>query len=370
MSSLSSFFRDNNRLTWLLRGLVAVLFVFSAVSKLFPIQAFEKQLVDLHIASWCLAPWLARGIIAFELFLGLAFLQNHFFRKFILPATAALLLAFIVHLSWQIISTGNTGNCGCMGQLIPMTPLEAIIKNILTLGLLYLIWRKTPPKPDSLHRYPAAILVVSGLIIMLVFPTSCCCDQPAPVATVAPAVLTPEADTSAAKAAQDQPRAIEKPEKPAEKEKAAVILDPVRDEPAPARVTSEFSTYTVFSGRSVNLDQGRRIVCVYNTTCDHCMDMAKKLTAVAQKHKLPPVYVLFWSEANATGEALQKEVDAFYKFSGSTHPWTSIDVSTFFRKLGKHSSPPRMAVLHEGNITGDFSGDNYSEAALLKAIGK
>lgn len=353
-----------------LRVLVAALFILSAISKLYPVQAFEKQLVDLHIASWCLAPWLARGIIAFELFLGLAFLQPHFFRKFILPATAALLLAFIVHLSWQIISTGNTGNCGCMGQLIPMTPLEAIIKNILTLGILFFIWKKTEPKHDSLHRYPAALLLLSGLIILLAFPTTCCCDQPAAPAPVA-AMPNTSKDTAETMSPDSLPAvksAAAVKDEPKNKSAVAAETEPVG--PVTARVTSEFSSYTVFSGRSVNLDQGRKIVCVYNTTCDHCMDMAKKLTALAAKHQLPPVYVLFWSEASATGEALQKEVDAFFKFSGSAHPWTSIDVSTFFRKLGKHASPPRVAVMYEGNILGDFSGDNYSEAAFLKAIGK
>ena len=31
---------------------------------------------------------------------------------------------------------GDSENCGCFGDLIPMTPLQALIKNILTLLVL------------------------------------------------------------------------------------------------------------------------------------------------------------------------------------------------------------------------------------------
>ena len=48
-----------------------------------------------------------------------------------------LLSLFSFHLAIQAIS-GDASNCGCFGELIPMTPLEALIKNILTIGLLIL----------------------------------------------------------------------------------------------------------------------------------------------------------------------------------------------------------------------------------------
>ena len=39
------------------------------------------------------------------------------------------------------LSGGNTGNCGCFGELIAMTPIEAIIKNIVAVGLLVWLWK-------------------------------------------------------------------------------------------------------------------------------------------------------------------------------------------------------------------------------------
>ena len=48
---------NKKTIVWLLRFLVFALFVFSAVAKMFPIWAFEKQLVDLGLMSWCNAPF-------------------------------------------------------------------------------------------------------------------------------------------------------------------------------------------------------------------------------------------------------------------------------------------------------------------------
>ena len=58
---------NKTRIAWAIRILVFVLFVVSAVAKMFPIWAFEKQLVDLNVASWCSAPYFSRLLIGVEL---------------------------------------------------------------------------------------------------------------------------------------------------------------------------------------------------------------------------------------------------------------------------------------------------------------
>lgn len=369
---------SSNKLIWALRILIALLFVASAIMKLFPIEAFEKQLVDLGITNWCLAPPLARGIIAFELFLGIAFLQNHFFKKFIIPLTLGMLAAFIIHLSIQIYQTGNTGNCGCMGQVIPMTPLEAIIKNVISIGIIGFIYLKTPRKEDSLHRFPLLILFVAVVAIFLKYPMECCCDtKPA----ILPMPIIQQIDTNhtvdpiisdtvkASPTTKTNTKETAKNATP--KETKTSNKDSVKQEVVPTlpRVVSEFASYTQFSdGKITNLDTGKNIVCVFNTTCDHCMNCAKDICEAAKTNKLPPVKILFWSEMDAKGEALDKEIAAFFKFSGCAYPYTVVDVKTFFRMLGKAPSPPRVAVLNEGNIVGDFSSLNFSKDALIKSI--
>ncbi|HOS49149.1 MAG TPA: MauE/DoxX family redox-associated membrane protein, partial [Bacteroidia bacterium] len=144
---------NKKTLVWILRILIFALFVLSAVAKMFPIWAFEKQLVDLGLMSWCLAPYFSRALIALELAIGILIIQPHYLKKIVIPATIGLLVVFCAHLTLEMVKHGAmNGNCGCFGQLIPMTPLEAFIKNIITILMLIVVYRKVETQPSSKDR--------------------------------------------------------------------------------------------------------------------------------------------------------------------------------------------------------------------------
>jgi len=82
----------SNSIQWTLRIVIFALFIVSAVAKMYPIWAFEKQLVDLGIASWCSAPYLARLLLGVELAIGIAILQPHFLKRIVIPSTILLLV--------------------------------------------------------------------------------------------------------------------------------------------------------------------------------------------------------------------------------------------------------------------------------------
>ncbi len=367
----------NKEIVLIFRILVAVLFIFSAYTKLIPIEAFEKQLVDQGITNWCFAPILARFIISIEFFLGIAFLQNHYFKKFILPATALMLVAFCIHLSYQIITQGNSGNCGCMGQLIPMTPLQALIKNAITLGFLAYIFANFVNTKQHKHRYPIVILVACFAVIFWKYKPECGCDagntSVTPVTTIIEPII--EIDTTGPEMIYSPPTVTTTPEKGADTRKNPIsktdVTPPlpvktVQKEPivpATPKTTSIFAPYMAFSGGAItNLDAGKKIVCLFNVDCDHCMEKAKELVELNKASKLPPIYILFWGEEN--------KKDAFFKFAGGEFPYAFIDAGKFFRLLDKAPSPPRIVVLNEGNIVGDFTSDSFTKAALTEACKK
>lgn len=121
-------------LSLLFSAALGLVFLYSAYSKLDPIiETFEFSFVDIGVANWYTAPVLARLLIALELFTGLSLLFSYRLRRFTLPLTAFILLFFIVYLFIQIGISGNSGNCGCFGERLPMTPFQAIIKNIVLL---------------------------------------------------------------------------------------------------------------------------------------------------------------------------------------------------------------------------------------------
>ena len=361
----------NQGIIWTLRFLVAILFIFSAYTKLIPIEAFEKQLVDQGITNWCFAPILARCIISIEFFLGIAFLQNHYFKKFILPATALMLVVFCVHLIYQISTQGNSGNCGCMGQIIPMTPLQALIKNIITLGMMVYIYINYINTKVHQHRFPTFILLSTFLIIFWQYKPECGCD--AGNVLVAPETMIIEPIIKIDTVYIEKPVIDTKLKKgidpkKVDVKKSVVETVPIKEatveiqKPSMPKTTSIFAAYKSFNTGITNLDSGKNIVCLFNVDCDHCMQTAKDLVEWNKANKLPPVYILFW------GEESQKE--AFFKFAGGTFPYAFIDAGKFFRLLDKAPSPPRVVVLNEGNIVGDFTSKKNKKEALNNAINK
>lgn len=118
-------------ISFLLAVSIGILFIISAVTKIYPIELFEFQFVDLGVASWSTTPYIARFFISIEFFLGMLLIVNLSLRKFTLRFAVALLLFFCIYLFYKIITEGNSGNCGCFGEIVKMSPLQGILKNIV-----------------------------------------------------------------------------------------------------------------------------------------------------------------------------------------------------------------------------------------------
>ena len=69
---------------------------------------------------------------------------------------------FSIDLSLDIFA-GNEENCGCFGQLIPMTPSQALIKNILTLLILFFLFKNVNDKKNS-----SFLLLFNGFLVITV----------------------------------------------------------------------------------------------------------------------------------------------------------------------------------------------------------
>lgn len=117
---------------------LGVIFIFSGISKLYPIEPFEYTFVDIGVFNWQMAPFISRIFIGFELFIGVLLFIN--FKKFSFKLGILTLLLFCVYLVLLLLFSGNKGNCGCFGTYIYMTPLQALIKNaIMIIAFIVLI---------------------------------------------------------------------------------------------------------------------------------------------------------------------------------------------------------------------------------------
>ena len=118
----------------LLQLFLGATFLFSAYTKALAPGFFEVLLEQQGLVPNRLyGAWATRAIIALEVWLGLGLLFSIFTRA-LLRISFGLLVAFSVHLCYLII-IGETGNCGCFGEMISMSPLASLGKNVVLLGV-------------------------------------------------------------------------------------------------------------------------------------------------------------------------------------------------------------------------------------------
>lgn len=150
----------------ILSTLLGFVFLFSGLTKLYPIELFELTFIDMGVANWQTAPIISRLFISLEFFLGIMLVLNIRLRKFTLKATIGMLVFFTIYLIAQIILEGNKGNCKCFGNYLVMTPLESIYKNLvmLAIALVLLVLHH-----DIKYRFQK-LLIVLGILASLSLP--------------------------------------------------------------------------------------------------------------------------------------------------------------------------------------------------------
>lgn len=339
-------------IAWSLRIIVSALFIVSALAKLskghlldspyFAISTFEvKQLYPLGFSK-TIAPWFSRILIGIELALGILILQKNCLKKLIIPATTLLLVVFIGHLSYQtFLSGGNTGNCGCFGELLPMTPIEAIIKNVIAVGLLVWLYKLVEEDaPTSKFWVVGLITILSifGIFLLAPIKKTTSNDVIAPVTPIG--TLETSMDTTFIPAEENKlPTAktdtIAKDNATATKETEKVVEKAPANEPAKRK--SGYAKY--FS----DIDKGRKTLCFFVPGCDHCQEAAKELTEMKKKDpNFPEIRIIFMNEE-------PEKIPDFFKIAGAQYPYVMIDVIPFWGVLGSGKDTPGVKYLWNGN---------------------
>jgi uncharacterized membrane protein YphA (DoxX/SURF4 family)/thiol-disulfide isomerase/thioredoxin len=328
-------------LPWSIRILIAGLFLVSAYGKIYPdpsaygtISMFEvKQLYPLGFNAE-LAKIFSRSLIGIEFGLGLLLLFPFDLKKWVIPSVVLMLGVFVVHLSIQMAVSGNKGNCGCFGALLPMTPLEAILKNVLSIGLLLILWKRYGAQlPEKSNIWFLTTVLSLCMLLMFIFiPTykaATVVQTPTPVVEQATAINT------ATDVSQTQdPKALKTPVAVADT--AGKVKKPKDLGPKPKK--SGYEKYFA------NINDGKKLLCFFAPSCDHCRATAKQL--VAMKNSIPDfpeLQILFMDEA-------AEEIPDFFKFAGAQFNFKTLDIIEFWGVLGGNRDVPGVAYLWNGNV--------------------
>ena len=341
-------------LPWTLRVILSVLFLLSAAAKLYPsptfgITMFEiKQLIPLGFDA-CFAPYFSRFIIGAEISLGLALLQPHFLKSIVIPVSTLLLAIFVGHLTYEVISTGNEGNCGCFGALIPMTPVEAIIKNLLAIGMLtYLFFNASDKEKGKNNFFILLSLFLGSTLFMFGLTPIEKCETQKTVASQSNIIEvdTPEESTTNV---SNIPTTG--------KTNSHDTSKLVKINMGPKKVTSAFSQLVP------GIDEGKKLLCFFAAGCDHCQAAAKSLAQLSKSNPdFPKVHIIFMDEET-------EKIPEFFKLAGKSFNHQILGIAKFYNTLGSSKDTPGVALLWNGNIIKFFDGTNANQydAAKLKA---
>ena len=345
MSIETSFFK-NSKFTYGIRILLSFMFLLSAVAKLYPsphfaLTTFEiKQLLPMGFSELS-AAYFSRTLIGCELALGIGLLQPHFFKRLVLPLSFLMLFLFSSQLTYELITSGNKGNCGCFGSLLPMTPLQALIKNVIAMGMIGFLFRITNKEEDKKDPFFIATLILASvLLVYLVGPlTKKTSVQPKlPMVleeTIEEEDIIQKLDSIAAQTSKSEALSQEASNKTEEVKPAE-----------PKKKTSGFAKFYP------DIDNGKKILCFFAPGCDHCKETAKELTQLKKQVKdFPELRIIFMDE-----EA--ELIPAFFDFAGSKYTYQVLDVASFWQAIGGAKDTPGVIYLWNGNILKEYDGIN------------
>lgn len=366
-------------LPWTLRIIIAVLFLLSAVAKLYPssltaLSTFEaKQLIPLGFSE-DLAPYFSRFLIAAEFAIGIAILLPYYIKRFVIPVAILLLLVFCGQLSYDIITKGaDAGNCGCFGSLIPMTPLEALIKNIIAIGILVWLYRLLAPDRSG-QSFATLIIIYLGFSLWLFAKapiqfstaTNSTTDVLPPNSDFAVDKLVPtidlKPDTASVQRKTDIQEVVDEGKTPDVPE----VIEPEKPK-GPTNVASKFSQFPNVIPPAVKIDEGRKILCLFAPGCEHCQETAKILTEMRAKDPdFPPIHIVFMDEDPGF-------IPEFFKIAGRTYSYRIAPVADFWKIIDFSRDTPGVAYLWNGNIRYFSDGINdkaFDKTAFRKELDK
>ncbi len=328
---------SKNIISWIIRIIIAVLFIVSAIAKMYPspyfaISTFEvKQLYSLGFTE-AIAPFFSRILIGIELALGFLILQKHFLKNFVVPITILMLAVFVGHLTYvTFLSGGNSGNCGCFGELIPMTPIEAIIKNIVAIGLLGFLYKLLPKNNHKTENFwiLTSVLFATILGIFMLAPIQPSQSEYSVSPVIENEIVLDSVSTEIAPLKIEE-KAIETSKIDSLKNTKAEII------PVLIKTKSGYAKYFP------KIDSGKKVLCFFVPGCDHCRETAKELTEMKRLNlDFPEITIIFMDEeANL--------IPDFFKFAGANYPYKIIDIIGFWKILGTGKDVPGVKLLQDG----------------------
>jgi len=230
----------------ILRILIGLVFVASAILKYISIDIFDLYIFEHNLFSISVTETLTRLLIAAELVLGIMLISNILLR-FAYYVTVAFLAGFTVYLFLlPYFFDVDITNCHCFGDAIVFNRAESIVKNLILLLCLLFV----SPKYYSHKKWKTWVFLAMSIIAFA-------------------ALMVISAPNYLYQIVHQEKIQIDIP---------------------------LYETALENSGVEKSFTDGKHIICMYTTGCQFCRKSALKLHLILKHHNLSEdkVKAVFW----------------------------------------------------------------------------
>ena len=286
-----------------LKVLLGLVFVVSAVLKLFDMDKFEIYIYSYHFFSLNASFMVARLTIILELVLGIG-LISHCLHKLMWWGSIVMLGGYTLLLIYASF-IGRTDSCHCFGDFLQLDPKQSLVKNGVLMLLFLPIYRMESWKTPFRWLILCLTVMASTIAVFVISP---------------PDNLTSNAD----------------PEQNLQLELFNEMLD---DAPLDA----------------LNLREGKQVICFFSASCDYCQMAAHKLSLMQQFYGFPKENITYLFMGN------EESIDGFYEQSGSVQYRDVLypDVARLLKAI--NGNFPVVVLLEDGEVVFEYGFRNMDE---------
>ena len=282
---------------------MGLVFIVSAILKVFDMDRFEIYVYSYHFFSLNFSFLAARAAIIVELILGIGLISNTLHRLYWWGSVTmlggyTLLLIYALHL-------GRTDSCHCFGDFLQLDPKQSLIKNGILLLLFMLVYRMESRK-----------MPFRWLVLCLAVMAS----------TIGVFVASPP----------DNLTSCSNPDQNLQKE----LFDEMLDE-------TPLDT--------LSLREGKQVVAFFSTGCEYCQMAAQKLSLMQRFHGFPADNITFVFMGSEDGIA------RFYEESASAHYRSVLypDVVRLLKVI--NGNFPVIVLMDNGEVVHEYGFRNMRE---------
>ena len=291
----------------IVRVLVGLVFIVSAYFKLESIDSFEIYVYSFGLLSLNNAFLFSRVLISIELLGGLLLIFG-IFRKRVIQISIAVLFLFSIFIAYLIL-VGNKEHCHCFGDVVELSHVSSLVKNLVLAVFLLLVYRGNEvDRRFKYHILATFVLFSFSLPFIISPPDSYFYDRYA------------------------------------------------KNDSYNKQLLDEYLL------ENNELNKGKKILCFFSTGCRFCKLATKKISVIADKIGDTTIvkYAFLGTE---------ETVSRFFKETNSIHFKYSILESNRFLRLTK-GQMPLILLLENGAVKGEYGYRSIDEDYFLNFFSK